>query len=164
MALTGDIVATYRGPRKVFARLVSMGERESFALIILVAACAVSFISGWPVLARQAFETGEDLTSLLAGALMGWIMVPLVFYAVAAVTRVIAMALRGQGTWYRARLALFWSWLAASPLQLLWGLMVGFVGDGIEADIVGVIWIALFLWFWLACLSQAEGFLQRQSA
>lgn len=164
MALTSDIVATYRRPRAVFARIVDMGEKESFALVILVAACAVSFIAGWPGRAREAYETGAELNSLLAAALMAWIMAPLAFYVIAAATRVLAMPLRGQGTWYRSRLALFWSWLAASPLQLLWGLTIGFIGEGLEADIVGIVWIAVFLWFWLACLSQAEGFFQGQTA
>jgi len=156
MAVTTDIAATYRGPRRVYARLASMGEQEPFALMILISACVVAFISRLPALARQAHETGAELNALLGGALMGWVMAPLLFYAIAAVTHILAKALRGQGTWYRARLALFWALLAASPLQLLFGLVEGFIGKGLEWQFVGFMWFAVFMWFWLSCLLEAE--------
>lgn len=156
MPVTSDIVATYRGPRRVFSRLLDMGEREAFALIVLAGACIVAFVSRWPALARQAHETGQELNALLGGALMAWFMAPLLFYAIAALSHIVARVLGGKGTWYRARLALFWSLLAASPIQLLWGLTEGFIGKGLEWQIVGALWFAVFLWFWISCLFEAE--------
>ena len=156
MSVTTDIVSTYKGPRRVLARLFAMGEREAFALIVIIGACIVAFVSRWPGLARQAHESGAELNALLGGALMGWIMAPLLFYAIAAIAHILAMIVGGKGTWYRARLAMFWALLAASPLQLLWGLVEGFIGEGLEWQIVGVVWFAVFVWFWIAGMFEAE--------
>lgn len=94
---------------------------------------------------------------LLGGALMGWVfIVPLVLYGVAAITRLIAMALGGRGTFYGARLALFWAVLAASPLFLLVGLVAGLIGPGLELQVVGLLWFAFFAWFWFAGLMTTQ--------
>ncbi|MER3352422.1 MAG: hypothetical protein RLQ73_00450, partial [Hoeflea sp. D1-CHI-28] len=57
---------------------------------------------------------------------------------------------------YGSRLALFWAFLAASPLLLLYGLVAGFIGPGAGLTGVGVGWVAVFLWFWLSNLREAE--------
>ncbi len=62
-------------------------------------------------------------------------------------------ALGGRGTSATARLALFWSWLAAAPLALLTGLLGGLLGPQ-TADLAGILWIAVFAAFWW--LSQRE--------
>lgn len=157
MPVTSDIVATYRGPRRVFARLLGMGQREDRALVILMAGCTVAFVARWPALARQAHMTAEDLNMLLGGTLMAWLFVaPLVFYGLAAASHIIAKVVRGQGDWYGARLALFWSLLASSPLLLLNGLIEGFIGPGPGLQAVGIIWFVVFMWFWLSGLFEAE--------
>jgi hypothetical protein len=157
MPVTTDIVATYRGPRRVFARLLAMGHREDRALILLMSACSVAFISQWPALARQSHVTGQELDVLIGGALMAWLFVaPLLLYGLAALSHIIAKLLRGQGDWFGARLALFWSMLAASPLLLLHGLVGGFIGDSQALNIVGFLWFAIFIWFWISCLIEAE--------
>lgn len=157
MPVTSDIIATYRGPRRVFARLLAMGQREDRALIMLMAGCIVAFIAGWPALARKAHETGEELNMLLGGALLAWLFIaPLLLYALAALTHLGAKALRGQGDWYGARLALFWALLASTPLLLLNGLVAGFIGSGPGLQGVGALWFAIFIWFWLSGLIEAE--------
>lgn len=62
----------------------------------------------------------------------------------------------GRGTGYGARVALFWAFLAGSPILLLWGLIAGFIGAGPGLNLVGIVWIAVFLWFWIAGLREAE--------
>lgn len=157
MPVTSDIAQTYRGPRKVFARLLGMGQREDRALIFLMAGCTVAFISRWPALARQAHFEGSELNMLLGGALMAWLFIaPLALYAIAAATHIVAKALRGQGDWYGARLALFWALLAAGPLMLLNGLVAGFIGPGLELTLVGALWFVVFIWFWISGLIEAE--------
>ncbi|WP_306114405.1 MULTISPECIES: YIP1 family protein [unclassified Roseovarius] len=157
MPVAADIVATYRGPRRVMRRLLEMGAREDRALAVLMAGCVVVFIGQWPRLAREAHLTGQELNPLLGGALMAWIFIaPLLFYAVSFTSHLIARAMGGQGTGFGARMALFWSFLAASPLILLHGLVAGFIGPGIELQIVGVIWIVVFGWFWAMNLREAE--------
>ncbi|MEP2716253.1 YIP1 family protein [Pseudophaeobacter sp.] len=155
MAVTSDILATYRGPRRVFARLLEMGPREDRLLAILMAGCALMFISRMPSLAREAHLTGQEQTMLLSNALFGIIFVaPLALYTLALMTHFIASVLRGKGEAYAARLALFWSFLAASPLMLLNGLVAGMIGPGTELNLIGGLWFTAFLWFWISGLYQ----------
>ena len=78
MAVTTDIVATYRGPRRVIARLLSMGHREDRLLAFVMFGCAMAFVAQMPRLAREAHLTGQELNMLLGGALLGLVfMAPL---------------------------------------------------------------------------------------
>ena len=149
MAVTTDIVATYRGPGKVVTRLLSMGQREDRALIFLMGALIIMFIAEWPWQARVSHLTGEPLQKLIATDVYAYIfLLPLVCYALAGLARIIAKLFGGQGTWYSARLALFWALLAASPIAVLAGLVHGFLGDGIQHSIVSAIQLVALLWFW----------------
>lgn len=157
MPVTTDLVATYRGPRRVVRRLLAMGPREDRALVMLIAACVVVFVAQWPRLAREAYLTGQELNPLLGASLLAWIFIaPLILYALALVSHGIARVLRGKGTAFGARIALFWAFLAASPLILLHGLVAGFVGPGVELQAVGLLWFLVFLWFWMSGLIEAE--------
>ena len=150
MAATRNIVATYRGPGAVVRRLLGEGEREDRALVFLMLGCLMVFVAQTPRLARQAYLTGEDLGMLMGATLMAWVfMAPLILYVIAWLIFIVARALRTGLTGYGARIALFWALLASSPLILLWGLTAGFVGPGIEMTGVGLIWCAIFVWFWI---------------
>ncbi|MCH2095720.1 MAG: YIP1 family protein [Rhodobacteraceae bacterium] len=157
MAISKDILATYRGPATVVRRLLSMGPREDRALVYLMAGCALVFTSQLPALSRQAYLTGAELNPLLGGALLGWVFIaPLFFYVLAAISHAVALGLGGRGDWYGARLALFWAFLASAPLILLYGLVAGFVGPGPALNLTGGFWVVAFLWFWIAGLREAE--------
>ncbi|MBM1688173.1 YIP1 family protein [Sulfitobacter geojensis] len=149
MAATRDIVATYLGPGKVMRRLLGEGVREDRALIYLMIGCLMVFVAQTPRLAREAFETGENLQMLMGASLMAWLFIaPLLLYGLGGLTYLVARALRSKITGYGARLALFWALLASCPVMLLWGLTAGFVGQGIQLTVVGFIWFILFMWFW----------------
>lgn len=75
MAVTRDIVATYRGPGRVVARLLAMGQREDRALAFVMGFCVIAFVAQMPALARQAHLTGEDLDMLMGGALLGTVLI-----------------------------------------------------------------------------------------
>lgn len=157
MPVTTDIVATYRGPARVMRRLLDMGQREDRALAILMASCIVMVVAQTPRLARQAHMEGQELDMLIGATLMAWVIIaPLLLYGLAALTHLLARAVGGRGDWYGARLALFWSLLASSPLLLLHGLVAGFIGPGPALTSVGAVWLAVFLLFWLSSLLQAE--------
>ncbi len=163
MAVTADIMRSWRAPREVMAKLLSMGQREDRALAYLMAACIIIFIAQWPRLARIAagFEStgGEtpELTQLMAYEFLGWLMVwPLMFYAIAAAMRIVAKIFRGHGTWYTARLALFWSLLATTPAALLYGLCAGLIGPAASTSLVGAIWIAGFAFIFVISMIEAE--------
>lgn len=151
MAATRDIVATYRGPGKVMRRLLARETREDRALIYLMLGCLLVFVAQTPRLAREAFETGQELNALLGASLMAWVFImPLLLYLIAGITLIVARLLGSKISSYGTRMALFWALLATSPIMLLWGLTAGFVGPGTEMTLVGIIWCAAFLWFWIS--------------
>lgn len=157
MPVTRDIAATYRGPGAVMRRLLAAGPREDRALAILMGACLLVFIAQWPAISRRAHLEDLELNALLAGALFGWLFIaPLGLYLLAALSHLVAKLFGGKGGWYGARLALFWSLLASTPLILLNGLVAGFIGKGAALSIVGLAWFGVFLWFWMASLRVAE--------
>ena len=156
MAATRDIVATYRGPGRVMRRILDRGVREDRALMILMIGCLLGFVAQTPRLARVAFENGVELNALLGGALFGWIFVaPLALYLIAGLVWLVARLFRSRISGYGARIALFWALLAATPLLLLRGLTAGFIGAGLETDIVTTFWIAVLVWFWVSGLRAA---------
>jgi len=157
LPVTRDIAATYRGPGAVMRRLLAAGPREDRALAILMGACLLVFIAQWPAISRRAHLEELELNALLAGALFGWLFIaPLGLYLLAALSHLVAKLFGGKGGWYGARLALFWSLLASTPLILLNGLVAGFIGKGAALSIVGLAWFGVFLWFWMASLRVAE--------
>jgi hypothetical protein len=157
MPVTTDIVASYRRPAQVMRRLLSAGTREDRALAMLMAGCVLAFISQLPRLSREAHLTGEELNPMLGGALFAWLFIaPLMFYLIAALSHLVARLFKGNGDWFGARLALFWAFLAASPLMLLNGLTAGFVGPGAALTLVGFVWFVAFMVIWLVSLKVAE--------
>lgn len=153
MSVITDIAATYRRPRRVVARLLSYGKREDSALAILMGSCIFAFISQMPNLARKAHLDGQELNMLLGGALFGWIFIaPLMLYTVSWLTHLVARLIGGEGDSFGARISLFWAMLSASPLILLNGLTAGFIGPSPALNLVGILWLVFFLWFWISGL------------
>jgi hypothetical protein len=160
MAVTSDIVATWWRPGRVMRKLLTMGRREDRALAILIAACFVIFIAQWPRISREAYLAGEGappLEAVLSITFFSMLMIwPLAAYALAGLTHMLARIAGGQGTWYSARLALFWSLLATSPAWLFHGLVAGFVGPGPAQTVAGIILLLAFLAIWGISLREAE--------
>lgn len=157
MPVTSDIAASYRGPARVMRHLLDMGQREDRALAFVMAFCVIAFVAQLPSLARRAHLEQADLNMLMGGALLGSVfLLPLLFYVIALLSHWVARMLGGQGSAYGARLALFWSLLASTPLVLLNGLVAGFIGPGPALSLVGLIWVAVFAWFWLTNLREAQ--------
>ncbi len=158
MALSADMLASWRHPRRVMARLLAAGRREDRALMFLMLGCALAFLSQWPRLMRASLDDpSTPLEARLGGALVAWLFIaPLALYVIAALSHVAARMLGGRGSWYGARLALFWALLAAMPMWLLNGLLAGLAGGGPLHDIAGAIALAGFVIIWLASLYQAE--------
>ncbi len=157
MSVMQDVLKSYRTPREVFQRRLGNEPREDRAIAVLMAACFLVFISQMPVQARIAFETGQELNMLLASVLLAWVFImPLVLYALGTISHLIARLFNGRGDAYGARFALFWSLLCATPLWLLWGLVSGFVGPGLQAQITGGLALAALVGFWSVNFRQAE--------
>ncbi len=158
MPLSTDIVASYRGPRRVVRRHLSGPAQEGRALAFLMIACAVLFVAQWPRLSREAtLDPSVPFEGRVAGALFGIVLVlPLLAYLVALVVHGLARLAGGKGSAYGSRVALFWGLLAASPLALFDGLVAGFIGDGPQRALSGALFLGAFFYIWGAGLIEAH--------
>lgn len=158
MTVTTDILRSWRHPREVIREKLAHGAREDRALAVLMGAALLLFVAQWPGLSRAAFlDPTTPLEARLGGALMACLFIlPLMAYAIALVTHLLARALGGKGTGFGARLALFWALLAIAPAMLLQGLTAGFIGPSPALNLVQGIVLVGFLWIWLSMLTEAE--------
>ncbi len=158
MAVVTDILALWRRPRATFRDKLAQGPREDRALAVLMGACILGYVAQWPGLARAAyFNPSVPLDARMGGALMGAVFVlPLLAYALAAASHLVARAFGGKGTYFGARLALFWALLASVPLVLLTGLVAGMVGPGPGTRVLGIAGLAAFGVLWMLLLTEAE--------
>jgi len=157
MAVTTDILRTWRAPRQVIRDLLAMGHREDRALAYLMAACAMIFVAQWPRLTREAHFLGEDLSQRIGYEMTSWLIVwPLFFYLLALALHGVLLLVRAKGSWFGARLALFWALLASSPMMLLYGLLVGFLGQTTGTHLVGGAWLLAVIVFLIQGLREAE--------
>jgi len=157
MSAVRDIIATYRRPREVFTRWIGGEPDEPRALIVVMFACSVVFLSQWPVAARQSFVTGDDIAPQIGGNLMAWLFIaPLALYAIAWISHLALRLLGGNGNGFASRMALFWALLAASPLWLLNGLVTGIIGAGFQAQMIGSLGFFAFLIFWAVGIKTAH--------
>jgi hypothetical protein len=157
MSVSGDILQSWHRPGTVMRRLLAQGQREDRAIMFLMVACGLIFFGQWPRLIRLSQEGSEaPLQALLGGALMGWMFIaPLLAYGLAALLRVAMVALRRPVGWYAARLALFWSLLAASPLWMAQGAVAGYAGPGPVTSAAGLVALGVFLWMLVSSLGAA---------
>lgn len=184
MPVTTDIVASYKGPRRVMAEKLARGVEERLALAYLAAGALLGFVAQLPRLRREALtpnaefeqailaergdvrqieatQVPEDLIAakfeaLVSGAIFAWVFIlPLLFYAIAAISGFVVNRLGGQATGLSTRLALFWAFLAASPLMLFQGLVAGLIGQGAALSAVTTLWLGVFLWFWISNMREA---------
>lgn len=160
MAVTREIMATWRGPRAAMRRQLQAGKREDRALAYLMLACFLIFVGQWPRLAREAFVQPDiPLEARLGAALFGWMaLAPLFFYGIAAFSHLFARMVGGEGSFFGARMALFWTLLAVSPAWLLYGLLAGFIGAGAALNIAGTLLTVAFFSIWMLSLAEAEAF------
>ena len=157
MSITSDIVESWRRPRVVVRRLLGQARSEPFAFSLLVTGLILLFVSLAPFLAREAyFQPEQPLAQrLLAAGLAMSATVPL-WYLLAAFSHLVARVLGGRGSFYGARIALFWAVVAASPAQLVFGMVRGMRGGGGASDGIGLIAAATFLVLWVIMLHEAE--------
>jgi hypothetical protein len=156
VGIVADVRSSLRhGPRAVVRAHLAQGPQEARAFAFLMIGCGLVFVAQWPRLARASHETGAEFARLAAYEMLAWMtMWPLLFFLLALIAHGTSRALGGQGTAWGARLALFWSWLAAAPFALGAGIVAGFAGPGPAANLAGVVWLGAFAVLW--SLSQRE--------
>lgn len=157
MAVSDDIIATYRRPGRVLARLLGGERHEARALAYLLAAVIIIHIAQWPGMSRAAFLQSEvPLTQRMLAAFLAVLAAVPFFYALAAVSHLVLRAFGGRGSYFDARIVLFWALLATTPLMLLQGMVAAFVGPGAALTATGLLVFAVFLWFWTTGLRLSE--------
>lgn len=159
MSVVKDIAASWRRPGVVMRRHLAAGRREDRAIMFLMLACGLIFVAQWPIISREAAlaPDGPPLEARLAITFFAWLMVwPIGFYALGGLSHLIARAIGGKGTWYTARLALFWALLASTPAWLFYGLVAGFIGPGPAQQGGGALLLIVFLSIWGLSLREAE--------
>lgn len=158
MPVVPDILRTWRDPRAVIRSRLSDGVREDRALATVMGACALMFVAQWPRLARESyFDASIPLEARLGGALLGVVfLLPLALYLIAAASHVVARVFGGKGSWFSARLALFWALLAVTPALMFHGLLQGFLGQTGATRVVGGLVLLSFLYLWIRMLIEAE--------
>lgn len=157
MAFVSDIVESWRRPGTVVRRHLDRGQSEPFAFTLLLAFLILAFIAQWPEVARTTARTPDvPIAPHLLGRAMALLATIPLWYGLAALGHLAARALQGQGTWYGARIALFWALDMVSPLVLLAGLVAGLIGPGVQLTAVGLATFAAFTLFWLLNLRETE--------
>jgi len=158
MPVSRDIGQMYGRPRHVVRRLYDMGQREDRAIAWVMIGCFLVFLSRLPALQRDAVQNGTNFQQDTIYAFFALLMIaPLMFYLLAAILWLLTRVLRRGATAYGARLAVFWGWLAATPVGLFYGLLVGF--NGIEHPgtvMIGGLWLIVLLWFWISGLAETS--------
>lgn len=156
MGIVPDILRGWRDPAGL-ARS-KLGKGEGAALATLMGACALLFVAQWPRLAREAHLNPEvPLEARLGAALLALVFVlPLFFYALASLSQLAIRVFGRKVSGYAARVALFWALLCLTPVLLLHGLGVGFLGQGAAVTVLGLLVLAGFGYLWLRMLAGVQ--------
>lgn len=159
MSLTQDIIATYKGPGRVFARFLSQGRNEVRSLLFVLIAGALMFVAAAPFQARMAQLDAEvPLEARMYWSAFFFIfMMPLLVYLFAALVWALARLARRQVTGFEIRFTLIWALVALTPVTLLVGLTAALIGPGLQLQAMFFVWLAVFVWFWTAGLLRADG-------
>lgn len=158
MAVLVDIMDSWRAPRRVVRQHLDRPKSEAFIFTFLFTFLLVSFIAQWPVAARLShFQPEVPVSQRMFGFALGLfgLMMPLA-YALAALSRLVAKLLGGQGSWYSARLTLFWALATITPAMLLMGLALAFLGQGAQTTALGVVIGVVFVIRWGFMLYETE--------
>lgn len=157
MSVTSDIIESWRRPRKVVRRHLARGRSEAFAFSLLFVGLLIAFIAQYPSVVQVVQQNPEvPLSAQLLGRALGILAMIPVFYAAAAATRLIGMAVGGRGSWYGARIALFWALVAVAPLVLLMGMVNALIGPGSQLMLTVILAFAGFMFQWIIGLMVVE--------
>ena len=167
--LFGHIVHALGGLRPSWDRQLQMRFGEERLLFYVMFACFIGFVTGLPSTLRvaQTLPPEEDVRIFVAGQFVAVLIFGSLFlYGVAGLSHLISRrAFGGMGSYFKARLALFWSLVLGTPLllvQAIVSLVLGPSGYGDIASMFGGLVFLIWAWIWLSFLSFAEGFARQK--
>lgn len=157
MAVSSDIVQSWRAPRKMILQHLQLRQTEGFAFGVLVAFLLLAFVAQWPAMSRAAYLAPEAPLSqrMIAAGLALMASIPL-WYGLAGLSHLVAQRFSGKGSYLGARIALFWALLSSAPFMLVQGMITGFAGSGAVGTVAGVVVLCGFLYLWINMLIAAE--------
>ena len=157
MSVVSNLIYTYRSPSKAFEFMYSRPTNEATSLGYLMGACFLTYVAQWPYLARQAHLEDFNLQTSLAASLLAWLLIaPLLLYCVAILVYFLHRVLGGGKTSGQISVGLFWSFFAATPMMMLFGLVKGFLGSGTAENVVGCFWFMALSYFILCAVVRAK--------
>jgi hypothetical protein len=148
MSVTRNIIRTYRDPAAVVRGLAQGDLREPQVMFFALLACGLIFVAQWPILSRAAtLDPSVTFEQRMGGAMFGiMFLLPLMLYGLAAVLK-LGLRLSGRKVpGIFARLALFWSLLAVTPLMLVQGGLSAFLGPVGVTQVFGFVVLLVFLY------------------
>ena len=162
MSATREIVKAYRGFGASMRRQIESSPGEERLLVYVVIACLIYFVARVPDLlslsASQATEEVSSIAVFITNLVGSFFFAPLMLYGLAAMSHIIARAFKGSGSFFNARLALFWALLITAPIALI----TTIIQTAFPAEwLAQALWMAKFLLFayvWACCLSVAENY------
>jgi len=168
--LVAAIAASWKDLRGGIRRRLAGGPSEAGLLAHAYLAGLLAFVAGLPqaMSDARALDQPDAMAGVLAGRLFAALFLfPLLLYALAALQRLVARAFGGRGTYYTARVTLFWAVIVALPLVLAEGLVSALVPalpPRAGAMLGGIASLAAglgFLWIWASMTAESESFARR---
>ncbi len=158
MSMTANILRSYRAPRAVLRGLIEQGLREPQVLFFGTLACALIFVAQWPALSRAAaLDPSVTFEQRMGGALFGTVfLLPLILYALAGLLQLVLRLFRRAvpGLWVRA--AVFWAFLAITPLMLVQAVLSAAFGPMGVALVFGGVVAVIFAYILIAGLREVS--------
>ena len=158
MALTADILESWRHPRVVIRRLAARGRSEPFVLSFLLVFLLLAFTARAPSVAREVAATPNgSLYPSLFGVALGTLALIPVFYLLAALGHLTAKLMGGTGGYFEGRLALFWALTCTTPAILLDGLVHAFALGSHVLPVFDFLTFLVFIGLYTVMLREVEG-------
>ncbi|MEE9455157.1 MAG: hypothetical protein V3V13_12375 [Paracoccaceae bacterium] len=162
-----DIINAYGGLRASMRAQIHRNYGEERLLALVAYGCFAIFLSFLPRLLATNLSASPE-QSIAAGIIMWFFVVmfffPLLFYAVAAISHLIARVFGANGSFFNARHALFWMLTVLSPVLLVKAMLTsvfiqigGTAGENLLMAL-NIILVSAILRIWGAFLAEVEGF------
>jgi hypothetical protein len=136
-------------------RHIDNGIAEEQTLFFALLFGGLSFLSQLPEIAKRAHLTDDSLPAMTAAQFIASVfMMPLLMYAIAAISHLILGRFGGQGDHIGARRALFWAGVVTAPVMLFATIVSTYLPDARIP--LAAVTTMVFIWQWFSNLKELE--------